>query len=167
MSRVMQDFPSPDADRFLRDDCRRLGGPGLRVFAAIADLWDLTQAQRRLVMGSPARSTYLEWLEAAHAHSDVTLPVDVLMRISALLGIHQALQVLHQEERDGVAWLHGPHDGTPFGGRTPLDLVVDGTLEGPLAVREVVDGLASGQGPEPNEVDRDFRPYTVADLVMS
>ena len=168
MSEVMQDHPPlSDADRFLRDDPCRLSGPGLRVFAAIADLWDLTQAQRRIVMGSPAWSTYLGWLEAARVHRDLTLPVDVLMRISAVLGIHQALRVLHQDERDGIAWLRGPHDGRPFGGRAPLDLVVDGTLKGPLAVRQVLDGLASGQGPEPNEIDRDSRPYTMADLVMS
>ena len=168
MSRGMQEYPSPpDTDRFSRDNPRRLSSPGLRVFVAIADLWDLTQVQRRLVLGSPARSTYLEWLEAAYAHSDMTLPVEVLMRISAVLGIHQALQVFYQEERDSIAWLRGPHDGTPFGGRTPLDLVVEGTLEGPLAVRQVLDGLASGQGPKPNEIDRDFRPYTAADLVMS
>ncbi len=168
MSQVMQNYPSPpDADRFSRDNLRHLSGSGVRVFVAIVDLWNLTQVQRRLVLGSPARSTYLEWLEAAHAPSDLTLPVDVLMRISAVLGIHEALQILYQAERDSTAWLRGPHEGTPFGGRTPLDLVVDGTLEGPLAVRQVLDSLVFGHGPEPNQLDHDFRPYTAADLVMS
>ena len=159
-------LPRSDADPFSRNSRRRLSGSGLRTFVAIADLWELTPEQRRHVLGRPARSIYLAWSEAVREHRDVILGVDVLMRISAVLGIHQALQVLHQEGQDSVAWLRGPHDGIPFGGRTPLALIVDGSLGGPLAVRQVLDGLMSGQGPEPNEVDRDFRPYTVADLVM-
>ena len=36
---------------------RRLSAPGLRTFLAIADLWGLTEEERRLVLGLPARST--------------------------------------------------------------------------------------------------------------
>ncbi len=159
--------PPSDADRFSSDNRRRLSGPGLRTFRAIADLWRLTPEQRRRVLGMPPTMTYLAWSKAAREHRDVTLDVDVLMRISAVLGIHQALGVLHRDEQEGVAWLHSAYAVVPFDGRAPLDTVVDGTLEGLLTVRRFLDALRWGWVTEPNAIDRDFRPYTTADIVMS
>ena len=157
--------PLLDGDCFSFENRRRLSGPGLRTFVSIADSWGLTEEQRRLVLGMPAKSTCRAWLKAARAQEDITLPANVLMRISAVLGIHQALQVLHRDEQEGVAWLRGLQASAMFGGRTPLALVVDGTLEGPMTVRRFLDALLQGQATEPNAVDLDFRPYTMADIV--
>ena len=157
----------PNVDRYSLENRRRLSGPGLRTFVRIADLWGLDEEQRRLVLELPDESTYQAWLEAAREHRDLELPVDVLMRISAVLGIHQALGVLHAHEDYGVAWLQGANSASPFGGRTPLDLMLDGSLEGLLTMRRLLDALVGGQGTEPNEIDRSFRPYTGADVVMS
>ena len=79
-----------DASRFTPTNRRRLSGPGLRTFLAIADLWGLTEEQRRLVLGLPSRSTYHNWVKAVREHGEITLAVDTLHRISAVLGIHQA-----------------------------------------------------------------------------
>ena len=95
--------------RFAPAERRRLSAPGLRAFVAIADLWGLNEEQRRLILGYPSRSTYHNWVKAVREHRDITLDVDVLTRISAVLGIHQALGVLHAGEAEGVAWLRGPH----------------------------------------------------------
>ena len=161
-----QDHQS-DADRHSAANRRRLGGPGMRTFVRITDLWGLDEEQRRFILGLPNPSTYRALLKAAREHRDLELSVDVLMRISAMLGIHGALGVLHAEERDDVAWLQGANNAIPFGGRTPLDLMLDGTLAGLLSVRRLLDALVGGQGTEPKEVDRGFRPYTGADVVMS
>ena len=67
------------------------GAPALRTFLAIADLWGLTEEQRLLVLGYPSRSTYHNWCKQAREHGAFTLDVDVLTRISAVFGIHQAL----------------------------------------------------------------------------
>ena len=144
-----------------------MSGPGLRTFVRIADLWELTGEQRRLVLGQPARSTYRNWLRAVREHGDVTLSADVLMRVSAVLGVYRALGILHQEDGQGVAWLRSPHGSAVFGGRAPLKLVVDGTFDGPMTVRRVLDGLLQGQTVEPNAVDVGFRPYTAAALGVS
>ena len=119
------------------------------------------------MLGLPARSTYQAWLVAAREHGDLGLSIDVLMRILAVLGIHQVLGMLHAEEQDGVIWLRGVNRTAPFDGRTPLGLILDGSLEGLLTVRRFLDALAGGQGVEPNEVDRGFRPYTDGGVVMS
>src|ERR1700722_2620546 len=121
-----------DASRFAPANRRRLSGPGLRTFLAIADLWGLTEEQRRLVLGLPSRSTYHNWVKTVREHGEITLGVDTLHRISAVLGIHQALGVLFENERDGATWLRAPHAATVFGGRPPLDLIVSGTQDGLL-----------------------------------
>ena len=154
--------------RFLPENRRRLSAPGLRTFLAIADLWRLDESQRLLVLGCPARSTFHKWAKTAREHGDLTLDVDTLTRISAVLGIHQALGVLHRSEQDGVAWLKTPHQATVFGGRPPLDLVTSGTQDGLMTVRRFLDAARGGLYMEPVEaLDRTFVPYRDEDLVIA
>jgi uncharacterized protein (DUF2384 family) len=156
-----------DASRFTPGNRRRLSGPGLRTFLSIADLWGLGEGERLLALGLPSRSTYYGWVKAAREHRDVLLDVDVLTRISAVLGIHQALGVLWGSEAEGIAWLKTPHTAPVFGGQPPLDLVTSGTQDGLLIVRRFLDAARGGFYMAPNEIDRDFRPYTDADVVFS
>lgn len=159
--------PILEASRFATPNRRRLSGPGLRTFLAIADLWGLTEPQRLLVLGLPSRSTYYSWVRAAREHREFTLDVDVLTRISAMLGIHQALGVLHPNERQAIAWLRTPHRALPFGGQPPIALVTSGTQDGLMTVRRFLDAARGGFYMAPNEIDRDFEPYTDADVVFA
>lgn len=156
-----------DASRFDTANRRRLSGAGLRTFLAIADLWRLEEAQRLLILGLPSRSTYYAWGKAVREHREITLDVDVLLRISAVLGIHQALSILHDSKETAIAWIRTPHGAPVFGGRPPIDLMASGTQDGLLAVRRFLDGARGGLYMPPNELDRDSRPYTDADLVIS
>src|SRR5947208_3109101 len=106
--------------RFAPKERERLGGPGLRTFAAIAELWGLSETQRLHVLGFPGRSTYHHWLGKARERKRLLLPVDSLLRISAVLGIYKALQILFAREEDEKAWLTKPHDAPAFGGQPPL-----------------------------------------------
>lgn len=124
-----------DKTRFAPANRRRLSPAALRTFLAIADLWGLTEEQRLLVLGYPSRSTYHNWAKQAREHGSFTLDVDILTRISAMLGIHQALGILFPTERLGVEWLRTPHDAIVFGGQPPLALVTSGSQDGLLAVR--------------------------------
>src|ERR1700743_229283 len=81
------------AARFAPANRRRLSAPAMRTFLAIADLWGLSEVERRLVLGFPSRSTFHNWAKQAREHGQFTLDVDVLTRISAVLGIHQALGI--------------------------------------------------------------------------
>lgn len=156
-----------DASRFLPANRRRLSAPALRTFLAIADLWGLTEEQRRLILGMPSRSTYHGWMRAARAHGDVTLDVDVLVRLSAILGIYQALRILHPSEAEGIAWLKRPHGATVFGGAPPLALLTSGTQDALLTVRRFLDAARGGLYMEPNAIDAAFTPYTDADIVIT
>ncbi len=155
-----------DAGRFDPANRRRLSAPALRTFLAIADLWGLTEEQRRLVLGYPSRSTYHNWCRQVRAHGSFTLDVDVLTRISAVLGIHQALGILFADEQAGVAWLRGPHNALVFGGQAPIQLVTNGTQDALLTVRRFLDGARGGLYMLPNVIDEDFRPYEESDIVF-
>ena len=157
--------PLLDASRFSPANRRRLSAPALRTFLAIADLWKLGEEERRLVLGYPSRSTYHNWAKLAREHRDVTLDVDTLTRLSIVLGIHQALGVLHETENEGVAWLRGPNAATGFGGRPPLALMTGGSQDGMMTVRRFLDAARGGRSMEPNAVDADFTPYEPSDIV--
>jgi Protein of unknown function (DUF2384) len=156
-----------DLDRYSPVNRRRLSAPGLRTFVAIADLWGLNEEQRRLALGLPSRSTYQNWVKTVREHRDLVLDVDVLTRISAILGIHQALGVLHETEQEGIDWLRGPHQAAVFGGLTPLDLVTCGSQDGLLTVRRFLDAARGGLYMNPNEIDQNFQPYSAADIVFT
>ena len=155
-----------DRTQFAPAHRRTLSGPGLRAFVAIADRWNLTEAQRLLILGLPPQSTYYGWVKAARQRQDITLSVDTLLRISAVLGIHKALRILFHTEREGIDWLRGPHTALVFGGRPPIDLVTSGTQDGLLTVRRFLDAARGGLYMPPNAADIDFRPLTDDDIVF-
>ncbi|TBE20553.1 MbcA/ParS/Xre antitoxin family protein [Rhizobium ruizarguesonis] len=155
-----------DVERFAPANRRKLSAPALRTFLAIADLWGLTEEQRLLVLGYPSRSTYHNWAKQAREHGAFTLDVDTLTRISALLGIHQALGVLFSDERAGVAWLRTPHQALVFSGHPPLDILTNGTQDGLMTVRRFLDGARGGLYMQPNMLDEAFTPYEDADIVF-
>jgi hypothetical protein len=155
-----------DNSRFAPANRRRLSAPALRTFLAIADLWGLTEEQRLLILGYPSRSTYHNWCKQAREHGAFTLDVDVLTRISAVLGIHQGLGILFPTEQLGVQWLRTPHNAVAFGGRPPLDLVTSGSQDGLLSVRRFLDGARGGLYMQPNTIDEAFKPYDDAEIVF-
>ncbi|WP_235035297.1 MbcA/ParS/Xre antitoxin family protein [Roseomonas sp. 18066] len=156
-----------DAARFAPAERRRLSAPGLRTFLAIADLWGLDETERRLVLGLPPRSTFQKWARTAREHGELTLDVDVLLRISAVLGIHQALGVLHAAEHDGIAWLRRPHAATVFGGRPPIELLTFGTQDALLTLRRYLDAARGGIFAAPGGADDAAPPATDGDLVVT
>jgi len=156
-----------DVARFAPASRKRLSAPALRTFLAIADLWGLSEEERRLVLGYPSRSTYHNWARQAREHGEITLDVDVLTRISAVLGIHQALGILFATEREALDWLRGPHQALVFGGRPPLALVTSGSQDGLLTVRRFLDAARGGLYMAPNAADAAFEAYGEADLLIS
>jgi hypothetical protein len=152
--------------RFDPANRRRLSAPALRTFLAIADLWGLTEIERLRVLGHHPRSTYQGWCKRAREHHDFTLDADVLTRISAVLGIHQALEILFPTEELGIEWLRSPHNAKVFAGRPPLGLVTSGSQDGLLAVRRFLDGARGGLYMQPNALDEDFAPYSREEIIF-
>lgn len=155
------------AERFSPEQRKRLSGPGMRTFLAIANLWGLTEDQRRLVLGMPPRSTFHGWVKAAREHAPLRLDLDMLLRISTVLGVHQALGVLFGTEREAIGWLRAPHAAPVFGGQPPLALLTCGTQDGLLSVRRFLDAARGGLYMPPNSLDAEAAALTDADIVFS
>jgi hypothetical protein len=108
---------------------------GLRTFFRIADLWGLSVDEQLTLLGSPGRSTYFKWKKDGAA----TLPRDVLERISYVLGIYKALQILLPDEAAADAWVRQANDAVPFGGRSALDRMLAGGVVDLYEVRRYLD----------------------------
>ena len=146
----------------------RLSGPGLRTFLAVADRWRLSEEQQLRIAGAPSDTTYRSLVENVRNGQDLVLDPGVLVRISTILGIYGSLASLYKTDEARLAWLHGPYNATPFNGRAPMDLVLDGSLASLLIVHDFLAALCAGNGSvPPNEIDREFRPYTDKDIVFT
>jgi len=135
------DFPTagpgvlaPDA---LRDPKvrERMSPTGVRLFMRLADLWRLAVDQRRALLGDISRPTYHNWQKGKVG----TLTRDQLERISLLLGIHKGLKLLFADEASATRWFTSPNRDLPFGGHSPLDRALRGSIDDLYAVRRYID----------------------------
>ncbi len=114
---------------------KEMSGPALRAFFNIASAWDLSAAQQRNLLGNPPSSTFFKWKRELSG----SLPRDVLERISYLLGIYKALQILIPDEARADAWISSPNTAPIFGGRSALDRMLGGNVGDLYAVRQYLD----------------------------
>ena len=121
-------------------DRRTLSGPALRTFFRIAELWDLSTDEQMTLLGVTSRSTFFKWKRA----QDITLPKDTLERISYILGIYKALQILLPDERAADAWIRQPNTAPLFGGQSALRRMLSGHVSDLYVVRQYLDAQRGG-----------------------
>jgi len=143
---------------------RRVSGPGLRTFIAIADQYGIARRDRLSLLGEPRNSTYDEWVRKARNGAALFLPLDALMRISGVLGVHRSLCIVFPIRREALIWLKGPHQGQPFGGQSPLELMVDDGLDGIILVRQYLEAWRCGSHGASKEA---VEPVHASDIVFS
>jgi hypothetical protein len=110
----------------------------LRAVFRLIELWALPLEQARVLLGRPSRATLYNW-KAGKAR---TLPYDTLQRISYLLGIFKALQILYAEPALADGWLKRPN--AAFGGQSALDRMLAGDITDLAAVRAHLDAARGG-----------------------
>lgn len=111
------------------------GAAGLRAFVRIAELWNLTIAEQLTLLGLSSRSTFFKWRK----DPVVRLPRDTLERISYVLGIYKALQLLLPDARAADEWIRRPNEAAVFGGRSALERMLSGNVVDLYAVRQYLD----------------------------
>jgi hypothetical protein len=120
---------------------RNLSGPALRAFFRIAARWGLDTTQERTLLGHPPSSTFFKWKKAPQ---DANVSRDVLERISYVLGIFKALEILFPDPARADAWLKRPNDAPLFGGRSALERMLGGNVADLYVVRQYLDGQRGG-----------------------
>ena len=118
----------------------RLAGPALRTFFSVAEAWRLTNEEAMRLLGDPPRSTFYEWKRAGEGR----LTRDTLERISYVLGIYKALQILLPDPVAADGWIRKPNAAPLFGGRPALDRLLSGNVGDLFVVRQYLDAIRGG-----------------------
>jgi uncharacterized protein (DUF2384 family) len=117
-----------------------LSGPALRTFFQIADLWKLSADEQMMLLGLSTRSTFYNWKR----DTDTTLPKDTLERISYIVGIYKALQILIPKEAAADEWIKRPNASPLFRGTSALSRMLSGQVADLFVVRQYLDAQRGG-----------------------
>lgn len=122
------------ASRPLEDfDPARVDSVALKAFFNLAAEWDLRREEQISLLGSPSERTYYRW----RAGSVAGLPKDTLERISVLLGIYKAINILLPVRERATEWMRRPNKA--FGGSTALEVMLQGRVDNLYQVRRYLD----------------------------
>jgi uncharacterized protein (DUF2384 family) len=132
----MLTIPAPGKRLDLEDG--RTSGVAKKAFFRIAGLWQLTNEQAQVLLGSPSRSTFFSWKKGEGGN----LSRDTFERISYVLGIYKALQILFPDPAQADTWVAKPNEA--FGGRSALDRMTAGNISDLHAVRAYLDYVRGG-----------------------
>jgi len=114
---------------------RKEAAAGLRAFFHLGDVWKLSAEQQIVLLGRPARSTFFEWKK----HPERDLQPDTIERLSYLMGIYKALQIIFSDPTIADQWIHQPAEVPPFAGKTPLQYMLRGDMVALYDVRRYLD----------------------------
>jgi Protein of unknown function (DUF2384) len=131
-SNLRYDEPADAADLERRDEV------ALAAFFRLAEVWGLTMEEARVLLGRPSRARLYNW-KGGRIRG---LPHDTLQRISYLLGIHKALQILYSDPHLADAWVRRPN--AAFGGQSAIERMLAGDVSDLAAVRAHLDAARGG-----------------------
>lgn len=118
-----------------------MSAAGLRAFVRIAAAWGLSVDEQLRLLGDPPRSTFFAWRKAPEK---AKLSRDTLERLSNILGIYQALQILLPQPQAADAWVRQPNIAPPFAGKPALERMLAGNVSDLNLVRRYLDSVRGG-----------------------
>jgi hypothetical protein len=121
-------------DLSTRDAQVRLSRAAVPAFFKLAQAWALRDEAARLLLGGLSNGTFYQLKRGAKK----TLDQDRLTRISLLLGIFRALNILYNRKL-ADAWIGLPNANPMFGGDAPLAYMLKGGVPAFLHVRQLLD----------------------------
>lgn len=120
-------------------DGGKMGRAALMVFFGISAKWNLTSEQQMRVLGDTPRSTFYNWKNKVVNKENVSLPKDTLERISYVMGIYKALNILLPSEESANRWIHRANSAPLFNNQTALDKMLAGNVADLADVRRFLD----------------------------
>jgi hypothetical protein len=132
--------PPPILNLASRAERERLSASGLMALFNIVNRWKLRAEDVRELLGGIANGSYFEMKRNPKSK---VLDADKMYRISYLIGIYKALNILHSQEL-ADQWIQLPNTNRIFGGRTPLDYMTKGGVPAMQTVRRLLDARRGG-----------------------
>ena len=120
---------------------RRLSRTAVSGFLSIVNKWGLRDPDARQLLGGISSGSYYGWKKEPGVR---TLDFDTMTRISLLIGIFKALNILYSSKL-ADAWITLPNTNPMFRGLTPLAYMIQRGQPGMLHVRQLLDSRRGGQ----------------------
>ncbi len=131
--------PDPPVDLGDRTERERLSTPALKAFFNIMTRWKVRDEDARALLGGVTNGPFYEMKR----DPDRLVDTDRLTRISYLVGIFKALNILHSRSL-ADEWVHLPNSNPILAGRTPLAYMIRGGLPAMQTMRRLLDARRAG-----------------------
>ncbi|WP_328768761.1 MbcA/ParS/Xre antitoxin family protein [Devosia sediminis] len=109
-----------------------------RAVIRLFEHWQVSDAEARQILGGLAARTFARWKAGETGRIDR----DLATRLSLLMGIHKGLRYLFTEPERGYSWVKKPN--ADLGGRTPVDLMSEGSIFALARMRHYLDAERGG-----------------------
>lgn len=131
--------PSPIVDLTSKSERERLSPSAIRAFFNIIDRWAIRDDDAKVLLGGMTNGPYYEMKK----NPDRVLDTDRLLRISYLIGIFKAINILYSKKL-ADAWMRLPNSNRIFAGETPLAYMMKGGVVAMQTVRRLLDARRGG-----------------------
>jgi Protein of unknown function (DUF2384) len=123
-----------------RQNRTRLSPAAVKGLLRIAKHWKLRDEDTRTLLGGLSNGSFYSMKSQAAK----VLDEDQLTRISLLLGIYKALNILYSLKL-ADAWISLPNTNPMFGADSPLSYMKNGGIPAFLRVRQLLDARRGGR----------------------
>ncbi|MFI5110324.1 MAG: antitoxin Xre/MbcA/ParS toxin-binding domain-containing protein [Terriglobales bacterium] len=132
------------ADLSSRAVQEKLSPVAIRAFFRLASHWKLRDEDARGLIGGISNGSFYQLKRSAAKSPDAkVLDQDKLTRVSLLVGIFKALNILYGTKL-ADAWVQLPNTNPVFGGQTPAAYMLKGGVPSMLRVRQLLDARRGG-----------------------
>jgi hypothetical protein len=131
--------PAPLVDLASKGERERLSPAAIRTFFNIMTRWTIRDEDARVLLGGVSNGPFYEMKK----DPDRVLDTDKLVRISYLIGIFKALNILYSDKL-ADAWIQLANSNPIFGGQTPLAYMIKGGQPAMQTVRRLLDARRGG-----------------------
>lgn len=118
----------------------RLSPAAVKGLIRIARHWKLRDDDTRALLGGMSNGSFY----GLKSHASKTLDEDQLTRVSLLVGIFKALNILYSPKLAN-AWMTLPNNNPMFAGEFPLNYARRGGIPALLRIRQLLDARRGGR----------------------
>ena len=139
---VAWDRPADLSSRAVQE---KLSPVAIRAFFQIGEHWKIRDEDARSLLGGISNGAFYQLKRGSKSSTNrsKTLDQDKLTRVSLLVGIFKALNILYSTKL-ADAWVQLPNSNPVFGGEAPLAYMLKGGMPAMLRVRQLLDARRGG-----------------------
>jgi hypothetical protein len=117
-----------------------LSPAAIKGIIRIADRWKLRDEDTRALLGGMSSGSFY----GLKGRPNKALDEDQLTRISLLIGVFKALNILYSQKL-ADSWISLPNTNPMFGGDSPLNYMKKGGIPAIIRIRQLLDARRGGR----------------------